>query len=156
MAWMGDADGASAKAEMIQSADDRLCEVPDCDRPARSDGQRFCDGHSKRIERGDKSGAPLRERLTLRERCMKLLNDIADCGDDDGEFERGWDALEHALKDWHRERARVNGGKARWAEVPAQGRRHHMRAIACIRWKRHRVTRPNLRPKGNRRPRGPG
>src|SRR5712691_5585068 len=111
----------------------RLCDVPDCDRPVHSGGN-YCAGHAKRRERGTPMGEPLREQhLSLRERVQKLAVDLADSdSEDDAAYERAWDALEHAVKDWAKEMHQRRAGKARWLGTTKKERSDFMRAIGAL------------------------
>lgn len=112
-----------------------ICEVEDCYRPTHS-RSRFCAGHAKRVERGAPVSSPLRENLTLRERCLKLAIDLADCdAEDDQAFERCWDALEHALTEWADVRAARRAGRARFAKMTPEARSAYASALARRRWK---------------------
>jgi predicted Fe-S protein YdhL (DUF1289 family) len=125
--------------------DGRCCEEADCLRQAHSGG-RYCSGHAKQIERDGKTSGPIRERLSIRERCLEKAIEVVNYDDDDNEegYERAWDALEHALKDWHQTLMRSRGGKARWRNVSpeersavlrkagqASGAARRQQAIAC-------------------------
>jgi hypothetical protein len=112
----------------------RLCDDPDCIREAHSGGK-YCAAHAKRLERGDKSSAPIRERLSLRGRVLQLCIDIADAdSENDDDYERKWDALEHALREYADHVRGRRGGNARAMMLSPERRREIAQVAAAARW----------------------
>lgn len=80
-----------------------MCATADCLQLAHAGGV-HCAGHAKRLERGQTTAAPLREKLPLRERVLKLAIDLVDCdSEDDNAYERAFDALRKAVEQWARQ-----------------------------------------------------
>ena len=134
------------------------CEVDGCDRPTHSGG-RFCAGHAKRVERGQPTSTQLREHLPLRERVLHLAIGLADAdSDNDNEYERAWDALEHAVTEWADHLRAQRAGRARWNDSTPQARHAHASMMAFARWRREVIFRPYASPlalpTGKRRPSG--
>src|SRR5712692_10180775 len=120
---------------MARDITPRFCPVEGCDRIGYSGGQ-FCSTHQKRRERHQDLHAPVRERLSLRERVSQLCIDLADAPaeDTDEERERRWDSLEHALKDWAIANHQRRAGEARWQGTTAKERAGIARRAAQSRW----------------------
>lgn len=113
---------------------ERLCEIDGCNRSAHSGG-RHCSGHAKRVERGLSLAVPLRENLSLRERVLQLAIDLVRCdSENDQEWERCWDALEHALVRWSDSIRGRRGGLARAAALSASRRQEIAKQAIEARW----------------------
>jgi hypothetical protein len=83
-----------------------------------------CAAHAKRLERGTKANEPIREKLSLRARCQDLALKFADAdSDDDEDFERRWDAIEHALREYAPAVLGRRGGENRAAVLSPERRR---------------------------------
>lgn len=145
----GTEGGSGQEVTALTAAAQRWCAATDCDRAVHSGGL-YCAGHAKRIERGNTSSAPLRENLTLRGRCMDKVIALADADSEDEEaYERAWDALEHAVKDWAKYMHQSRAGKARWLGTTAQERSDFMRALVSLRYGATSLARKSV--KGKRR-----
>jgi hypothetical protein len=93
------------------------CVEEGCVRKPHSNGRR-CAAHQKRLERGTDPAARIHlKRRSLRERVLALVMDLADA---QIEYERRWDSLEHALRDWAR--SRTYGGTSLGALLTAERR----------------------------------
>lgn len=125
-----------------------MCAIADCLLPTHAGGL-HCAGHAKRLERGQATTAPLREKLPLRERVLKLVNDLADAdSENDAAYEAAWDALRKALEQWAREGLARKAVLARWAKLSPAQRSAEMRKVRRTgTWsaKRHRVKRAGKR-----------
>src|SRR4051812_26765090 len=106
------------------------CDAEGCERPAHT-RSRLCAGHAKRIERGDTSGAPIKERLTLRERVLNLAIGLADAdSEDEKAYGKSWDALEHGVVDWGDAMRGRRGGEARAKAMSPEERSENARIAA--------------------------